>query len=101
MLIALIQHGPGAALGLGVGYLVVNLIVGNVIEPMWMGRKMGVSTTAVFVSLFAWYELWGAAGMLFSVPIMMTLRIALEHSRHYRFAATWLDNRSGVGEAGD
>lgn len=97
MLLALIQHGVGTSLGLGAGYVVVNMIIGNVIEPTWMGKRMGLSTTVVFVSLFVWYEIWGPAGMLLSVPLTMVLKIMLEHSRDYRFIAAVLDS----GETND
>jgi predicted PurR-regulated permease PerM len=92
MLLALIQHGVGTSLGLGAGYVVVNMVIGNVVEPMWMGRKMGLSTTVVFISLAVWYEIWGPIGMLLSVPLTMIIKIMLEHSRDYAFVAALLDS---------
>ncbi len=91
MMLALIQHGVGTSLGLGAGYVVVNMILGNVVEPMWMGRKMGLSTTVVFVSLAVWYEIWGPVGMLLSVPLTMVIKIMLEHTRDFAFVAALLD----------
>ncbi len=99
MLLALIQHGPGTSLGLGAGYVVVNMLVGNVVEPMWMGRKLGLSTTVVFVSLVVWYEMWGPIGMLLSVPLTMIIKIMLEHSRDYAFIAALLDSGEAPEEA--
>ncbi|MEZ4443826.1 MAG: AI-2E family transporter [Polyangiaceae bacterium] len=91
MLIAVIQHGPGNSLALGAGYVVVNMVLGNVVEPMWMGKKLGLSTTVVFLSLAIWYEIWGPMGMLLSVPLTMILKIMLEHSREGRTFALLLD----------
>lgn len=61
-------------------YLGVNTIVGNVIEPRWMGQRVGLSTLAVFLSLVFWGWMFGAVGMLLSVPLTMTLKfLAMQH----------------------
>ena len=61
-------------------YLGVNMIVGNVIEPRWMGQRVGLSTLAVFISLVFWGWMFGAVGMLLSVPLTMTLKfLAMQH----------------------
>lgn len=91
VLLALVQHGPGTALALLVGYMVVNTLVGNVLEPMWMGRRLGLSTTVVFLSLVVWGWIWESVGMLLSVPLTMIIKIMLENSREYRFIAVLLD----------
>lgn len=91
MLLALVQLGVWPSLALGAGYVVVNTVIGNVIEPMWMGRKLGLSTTVVFLSLAIWYEIWGPVGMLLSVPLTMVLKIMLEHSREGEPIAILLD----------
>jgi AI-2 transport protein TqsA len=92
MLLALIQLGPGSSLLLGAGYVVVNMVLGNVVEPMWMGKKLGLSTTVVFLSLAIWYEIWGPVGMLLSVPLTMVIKILMAHSRDYAFVARLLDS---------
>ncbi|MFP6685362.1 MAG: AI-2E family transporter [Polyangiaceae bacterium] len=94
-LLALIQLGPGSALALGAGYVAVNMVLGNVIEPMWMGRKLGLSTVVVFLSLVVWGWIWGPAGMLLSVPLTMIIKIMLEDSPDYHVVALLLD----TGEA--
>lgn len=99
MLLALIQHGAANSLALGGGYVVVNMVIGNVIEPWWMGRKLGLSTTVVFISLVVWYEMWGPIGMLLSVPLTMIIKIMLEHSRDYAFVAALLDSGETPAEA--
>ena len=68
------------------------MVLGNVIEPMWMGRKLGLSTVVVLLSLVVWYEIWGTMGALLSVPLTMVIKIMLENSRDYGFVATLLDS---------
>lgn len=78
VLLALVQLGPPSALWVAVGYLTVNTVVGNVIEPRFMGRGLGLSTLIVFLSLVFWGWVLGAAGMFLSVPLTMALKIALD-----------------------
>jgi predicted PurR-regulated permease PerM len=78
VLFAYLQLGPGAGLAATIGYLVVNTLMGNVIEPRVMGRGMGLSTLVVFVSLVFWGWVLGPVGMLLSVPLTVILKRALE-----------------------
>jgi len=78
VLLTLVQIGPGAALGVGLGFFAINIIMGNAIEPRFMGRGLGLSTLVVFLSLVVWGWVLGPVGMLLSVPLTMTAKIALE-----------------------
>jgi predicted PurR-regulated permease PerM len=87
MLLALIQLGPLYMLLVGAGYLFVNTLMGNVIEPRYMGRGLGLSTLVVFLSLVFWGWVLGPVGMLLSVPLTMLLKIAFESSDETRWIA--------------
>jgi AI-2 transport protein TqsA len=78
--VALLQHGPGTALAVTAGYLVINGIVGNVIEPKVMGRTLGLSPLVVLLAMVFWGWLWGPIGALLSVPLTMIAKISLENS---------------------
>ena len=80
VLLALIQLGPLAAGIAAVGFLVVNVIVGSVIEPKVTGEGTGLSTLVVFLSLAFWGWVLGPVGMLLSVPLTMAVKIALSES---------------------
>ena len=92
VLLAFIQPdlGPVTAAVIGAGYLAVNLIFGSVLEPTLMGRRLGLSTLVVFISLVFWGWVWGPVGMLFSVPLTMVVKIALENTNDFRWVAVML-----------
>jgi predicted PurR-regulated permease PerM len=92
VLLALVQHGPGTAVVVGIGYLVVNTVLGNIVEPNLMGRAVGLSTLVVFLSLVFWGWVWGPVGMLLSVPLTMIIKIGLENSEDLRWLALLLDS---------
>jgi len=90
VLLAWIQLGtPGAVWSL-IGYLVVNNLVGNFIEPRFMGRGLGLSSLVVFLSLVFWGWVLGAVGMFLSVPLTMTVKIALDAREETRWIAILL-----------
>lgn len=75
---ALILNGFSVGLGTLVGIVVINVLIGNVLEPKLMGKKLGLSTLVVFLSLLFWGWLLGTIGMLLSVPLTMACKVALE-----------------------
>lgn len=93
MLMALIQSGTGQALLVGLGYLVINVALGNTVEPHLMGRRLGISTLVVFISLIFWGWVWGPIGMLLAVPLTMVLKIVLEHTEDFRWMALLISAR--------
>jgi len=92
VLLAIVQHNFFTALMVMVLFVVVNNIVGNMIEPKIMGRKLGLSSLIVFLSLVFWGSLLGTVGMFLSVPLTMALKIAMESSERTRWIAILLGN---------
>lgn len=92
VLLAVVQLGPGQALAVASIYLAVNVIMGNAIEPRFMGRKLGLSSLVVFISLVFWGWVLGPVGMLLSVPLTMIVKIALEESESTRWLAILLSS---------
>ena len=78
VVLAIFQHGLSTALIAAAGYAVINILIGNVIEPRIMGKGLGLSTLVVFISLVFWGWLLGPVGMLLSVPLTMIVKIVME-----------------------
>jgi predicted PurR-regulated permease PerM len=90
VLLGLVQHGIIIALVIAGIYVGVNVVIGNMVEPRFMGNRLGLSPLVVFVSLVFWGWILGPVGMLLSVPLTMILKIALETTEEWRWLAVLL-----------
>ena len=90
VLLALIQIGTGTAILVMAGYTVVNIIVGNVLEPKYMGKGLGLSALVVFLSLVFWGWVLGTAGMLLSVPLTVAVKLALDSKKESQWLGALL-----------
>jgi predicted PurR-regulated permease PerM len=90
VLLALVQLGFSEALFAAAGFMAVNIGIGNFVEPRIMGRGLGISTLAVFVSLLFWGWIFGLVGMFLAVPLTAALIATLDASAHTRPLAIML-----------
>ena len=101
VLIALVQANFSTALLVTLGYVIVNGIIGNVVEPRLMGRELGISSVVVLLSLLFWGWVFGPIGLFLSVPLTMILAVALNASPHTRPIAIMLGSDVARSEASD
>ena len=94
-ILTLVLMGWPSALAVGVGYVAINTFLGNFIEPMMMGRRFGISTLVVIISVMFWGWVWGPVGMFLAVPIMMMLKVILENSYEFRWIAVAISKEKG------
>jgi predicted PurR-regulated permease PerM len=92
VLLAVVQLDLGHALLVAALYLIVNVIMGNAVEPRLMGQKLGLSALVIFISLVFWGWVLGPVGMLLSVPLTMVVKIALEVNESTRWLAILLSS---------
>lgn len=87
ILMAVVQLGFPEATATAIGFAVINVVFGNFIEPRLMGYGVGISPLIVFIGLVVWGFVFGPVGMLLSVPLTMTLKLALESNPRTRWIA--------------
>jgi AI-2 transport protein TqsA len=87
MMLAMLDKGMASGVAVAGGYVLINVLLGNFIEPMLMGRRFGLSTLVVVLSVLFWGWLWGPIGMLLAVPLTMMLKVVLDNSEDFRWIA--------------
>jgi predicted PurR-regulated permease PerM len=93
--ISLMQFDSISQTAIITGVLILEYnIVGNVIEPAVMGESLDLSPVLVLFSLLFWGFLWGAAGMILSVPMMAVLKTLFEAIPATRALAVMMGNKA-------
>ena len=65
---------------------------GSYLEPLLLGRRLGVSPLMILLSLAFWGFLWGVPGMILSAPLVVTIKIILENIESTRPIAKLISN---------
>jgi predicted PurR-regulated permease PerM len=99
VLLAIVQLGLGEATAVAVAFLTVNITFGNFIEPRLMGYGVGISPLIIFVGLIFWGWVFGPVGMLLSVPLSMSLKLALESDERTRWIAIFIGSQRDARHA--
>lgn len=102
VLLALVQFdGPGHAVGTLVGLTTAQMIVGNFLDPRWLGRSLSLSPFVVFITMVFWGWMWGVVGIFLSVPLTILMRIVFEHIPSLRAVAIMMgDDRTEEASTG-
>ncbi len=66
-------------------FLVIELITGNLVEPMVYGAHTGLSAVAILVAAVFWTALWGPVGLILSTPLTVCLSVLGRYSPHLQF----------------
>ena len=66
-------------LGVLIGLGGTQMMMGNVLEPRFIGYSLNLSPLLILVSLIFWGWLWGIWGMVLAVPLMATVKIVFEN----------------------
>jgi predicted PurR-regulated permease PerM len=59
---------------------VLTVLEGQMITPMVLGRRLALNPVFVFLTILFWGWLWGAAGALLAVPILVAFKIVCDHT---------------------
>jgi predicted PurR-regulated permease PerM len=75
-------------------YGVVEVTIGQAVEPWLYGRRMGLSPTAVILSAGFWTLVWGPIGLLLSTPLTMCLVVLGRHAEGMQFLEVLLGDKA-------
>jgi predicted PurR-regulated permease PerM len=91
MLVAFADQGVATAVAVGGAYLVINTVVGNLLEPKLLGQTLGLSPLVVLLGMLFWGFMWGALGALLAVPLLMLAKSILQTIPDLRWMVHWLE----------
>jgi len=77
-------------------FLVVEPIVGHVIEPMVYGHSTGLSPVAVVASATFWTALWGPIGLVLATPLTVCLVVLGRHVERLEFLDVMFGDRPAL-----
>ena len=98
--LAFLNDGPLAALGVLIGYALINGTVENLVKPRMLGNQLKISPAVVVISLFVWGWLLGAVGAILSTPLTLLILSVLQGFESTRWVAILL-RTAGTGAAAD
>lgn len=75
-------------------YYACSAIEGNLITPLIIGRRLQLNIVAVFLSVAIWGWLWGLAGALMAVPILVFVSVLCEHIKSLQGLGHFLTGRN-------
>jgi hypothetical protein len=74
-------------------FVVVEGIIGQVVEPQLFGQTTGMSPLAIIVAAGFWTLIWGAPGLLLSTPITVCLVVLGRHVESLNFIELLLGDK--------
>ncbi len=92
ILLAWLMHSWGDGFIVMAGYLIINFLIGNGVEPLFLGKQFGIATTVVLLSVILWGWVLGPIGMLLAVPITVLIKLAFENSKDLSWMATMISD---------
>ncbi len=92
ILLAWLMNSWGDGFIVMAGYVAINFLIGNGIEPLFLGKQFGIATTVVLLSVILWGWVLGPVGMLLAVPITVLIKLAFENSKDLSWMATMISD---------
>lgn len=78
----------GFAAFVPLAYLGCSLLESQLVSPLFLSRRLQLNPVAILVSIAFWTWIWGFAGTMIAVPLLVTLKVFCDH----------IDGWAGLGE---
>jgi predicted PurR-regulated permease PerM len=86
--------GLGSATGLAGSFLLLTMVEGQVVQPIAVGHRLAVSPLVVIIALMFWGWLWGGAGLVLAVPLVLAVKAVCTHVPRWRAVASAMGPRA-------
>ena len=70
--------------------LTCNLIEGQIVTPLIVGRRLEINAVAIFIAVAFWSWLWGFIGALIAVPLLVVIKVFCDHFESWRHVGNFL-----------
>ena len=95
-LAAAVSPGWSMAIGSLALFVSVELVVGQVVEPLLYGHSTGLSPFSVVVAAIFWSWIWGPIGLILSTPLTLCLLVLGRHVRRLEFLDVLLGDQPAL-----
>lgn len=92
IIMAFLDHSFMTSVWVAMWYLIINTVVGNILEPKIMGKGLGLSALIIFLSMTFWGWIFGPAGMILSVPLTMSFQFFFSQYKETEWIAFMLSD---------
>ncbi|MDP5038852.1 MAG: AI-2E family transporter, partial [Candidatus Gracilibacteria bacterium] len=79
----------------------IQVLIGNIVEPKFMGNKLNLSPLVILISLGFWASIWGIVGMMLCVPLMVIINIILAQFESTRGLAILMSKNGEIEVSND
>ena len=89
--IALVSFDSLSYAMLAPGWVIIcDIVEGQVITPLVVGRRLEVNAVAIFIAVAFWSWLWGIVGALIAVPLLVVVKVFCDHFDSLRHVGNFL-----------
>jgi predicted PurR-regulated permease PerM len=76
-------------------FLVLAAVEGHIVEPVFLGRRLDLNPIVVLVALWVGAWIWGIAGMVVALPVLVATKVAASHSHNGEAVVRFLSPSRG------
>jgi hypothetical protein len=80
-------------------YIVLELVLNNIVEPLLYGNSIGVSAVGIIVAAIFWTWLWGPIGLVLAMPLTVCLVVTAHYVPQLRFVTGMLGDEPALSPA--
>jgi predicted PurR-regulated permease PerM len=79
--------------------IMCNIIEGQIVTPLVVGRRLEINAVAIFIAVAFWSWLWGFVGALIAVPLLVVIKVFCDHFESWRHVGNFLSAQQVADES--